>query len=162
MTAEIEIPEQGAEGPIVVMGGDTAEWSLYLKVGVPTFCYNFAAVDYTYIRAPQKLGPGRHTLRFEFEIQPEHRTDTGKPVIYGAGGMGRLAVDGKWVAEGRIPQTMAFDVGCDKGAPVTDEYEPLAAFTGKVVEVTVDLHPEAALEPARHTEDQVTQAMARQ
>ncbi|CAM4247105.1 MULTISPECIES: arylsulfatase [Myxococcus] len=170
MTAEIEIPEQGAEGPIVVMGGDTAGWSLYLKGGVPTFCYNFAAVEYTYIRAQQKIGPGRHTLRFEFEIQPEHRTDTGKPVIYGAGGMGRLAVDGKWVAEGRIPQTMAFmysldetfDVGCDKGAPVTDEYEPLAAFTGKVVEVTVDLHPETALEPARHTDAQVTQAMARQ
>src|SRR5262249_44535583 len=28
-----------------------------------------------------------------------------------------------------------FDIGCDKGAPVTDEYEPPAAFTETIVEV---------------------------
>lgn len=170
MTAVIEIPEGGAEGPIVAQGGDTSGWSLYLRGGVPTFCYNYVAVEKTYIRAQQPLEPGRHTLRYEFEIQPKHRSDTGKPVLYGAGGTGRLLVDGKLVAEGKIPKTMAFmysldetfDVGCDEGAPVTDEYEPLASFTDKVVEVTVDLHPEAFVEPERHLSEQVRHAMVRQ
>lgn len=69
MTAVIEIPEGGAEGPIVAQGGDTSGWSLYLRGGVPTFCYNYVAVEKTYIRAQQPLEPGRHTLRYEFEIR---------------------------------------------------------------------------------------------
>jgi arylsulfatase len=170
MDAEIEIPGGGAEGPIVAMGGDTAGWSLYLRGGVPTFCYNFAAVELTYIRAAQRLGPGRYTIRYEFELRPDQRPGRGKPVIYGAGGIARLFVDGQPVATGQIPRTMAFgysidetfDIGCDKGSPVTDEYEPLAAFTGKIIQVAMDLNPEFAFEPERHAAAQVTQAMVRQ
>jgi arylsulfatase len=170
LTAEVEIPDGGAEGPIVVMGGDTSGWSLYLKQGIPTFCYNFAATEHTYIRAEQKLSRGHHQIRYEFEINPEQRSDTGKPVVYGAGGMGRIFIDGKKVAEGEIPQTMAFaysldetfDIGCDKGAPVTDEYEPLADFTGSIVQVNMDLHPDFVYEADRHSGAQITQAMIRQ
>lgn len=64
------------------------------------------------------------------------RADGGKPAGYGAGGVGRVFVDGAKVAEGHVPRTMAFmysldetfDIECDKGSPVTDEYPPLAAF----------------------------------
>jgi arylsulfatase len=170
LTAEIEIPDGGAEGPIVAMGGDTSGWSLYLREGVPTFCYNFAAVECTYIRGSQSLRPGRHTLRFEFEIKPEHKSDIGKPVSYGAGGIGRIYIDKKKVAEESIPRTMAFaysldetfDIGCDKGAPVTDEYKPLAAFTGTIIQVEVNLDPKFAYDAKTHSDAQVTQAMARQ
>lgn len=55
-----------------------------------------------------------------------------------------------------------WDIGCDKGAPVTDEYEPLAAITGKIIQVKVDLHPDLAFEAERHTAAHMTQAMARQ
>ena len=41
MTAEIEVPERGANGPIVAMAGDSSGWSLYLKDSVPTFCYTY-------------------------------------------------------------------------------------------------------------------------
>ena len=41
MTAEIEVPESGANGPIVAMAGDSSGWSLYLKDSVPTFCYTY-------------------------------------------------------------------------------------------------------------------------
>ncbi len=170
ITAQVELPASGADGPLVVLGGDTAGWSLYLKSGVPTFCYNFASVEYTYIRGDQPLAPGKHQIRFEFELQPEQKTDTGKPVSYGAGGIGRLYVDQRQVAEGEIPRTMAFgysleetfDIGCDKGSPVTDEYPPLAAFTGTIIEVGVDLDPHFAFDAERHTAAQIAQAMARQ
>jgi hypothetical protein len=65
--AIVEIPAGGAEGPIVVMGGDTNGWSLYLNEGVPTFCYNLASVELTYIRAQKPLTAGRHVVRYEFE-----------------------------------------------------------------------------------------------
>jgi hypothetical protein len=94
-----------------------------------------------YIRSAGALSAGAHTVGFEFE-------KTG-PEQFGAGGTGRLLVDGRQVAEGGFPRTAAygysldetFDVGCEKGSPVTDEYEPLAVFTGCLVKVTSDLQP---------------------
>ena len=131
--AQVDVPRGGAEGPIVVMGGDTNGWSLYLKEGKPTFCYNLASVELTYIRAAKPVASGRHVVRYEFEKRGKEP--------FGAGGIGRIFVDGQKVAEGEIPTTTAFgysldetfDIGCDKGAPVTDEYPPLASFTGKIV-----------------------------
>jgi arylsulfatase len=162
MTAEVEIPAGGAEGPIAALGGDTAGWSLYLKDGRPVYCYNLAALEYTYLRGEQPLTSGRHTVRYEFEKQGQGQ--------YGAGGIGRLFVDGQPVAEGEIPRTMAFaysadetfDVGCDKGAPVTPEYPALAAFTGRVIRVDFDLKPDLHHEPEKHAEAMVTHAMIRQ
>ena len=83
-------------------------------------------------------------VRYEFEKRGKEP--------FGAGGIGRLFVDGQKVAEGEIPTTAAFgysldetfDIGCDKGAPVTDEYRPLASFTGTIVKVDVDLEPDVA------------------
>jgi arylsulfatase len=160
--ATIDVPKGGANGPIVVMGGDTNGWSLYLKEGEPTFCYNLASIELTYIRGGESLAPGRHVVRYEFEKRGT------EPV--GAGGIGRLYVDGTKVAEGEIKTTAAFgysldetfDVGCDKGAPVTDEYEPLAAFTGRIVQVDMDLKPDFKRDEERHAKSQFGQAMLRQ
>jgi hypothetical protein len=160
--ATIEIPANGANGPIVVMGGDTNGWSLYLDEGKPTFCYNLGAMEYTYIRAKAPLTPGKHVVRYEFE-------KLGKEP-FGAGGAGRVFVDGKEVAAGNIPTTAAFgysldetfDVGCDKGAPVTNEYAALASFTGTIVRVDVDLKPDFAEEEIRHGQEKFNQAMLRQ
>jgi hypothetical protein len=79
-------------------------------------------------------------------------------------------VDGKKAGEGKIPRTAAFgysldetfDVGCDTGGPVTEEYRPLAAFTGKIVQVKVDLKPDFVRDVQRESEAQVKHAMARQ
>ena len=40
VTAQIEVPEDGAEGVIVAQGGAFGGWSLYLKDGRPAYCYN--------------------------------------------------------------------------------------------------------------------------
>jgi arylsulfatase A-like enzyme len=160
--AIVEIPKGGAEGPIVVMGGDTNGWSLYLKGGVPTFCYNLAGIEITYIRAQKALNAGRHVVRYEFEKRGKEP--------FGAGGVGRLSVDGHKVAEGEIRMTTAFgysldetfDVGCDKGAPVTSEYRALASFTGKIVRIDVDLAPDIAADETRHAKERFSQAMLRQ
>ena len=149
-------------GPIVAMGGDTNGWALYLKDGVPSFCYNLIALHYTYIRGDAPLGAGRHTLRYEFQ-------KTGSEP-YGAGGTGRLFVDDNQVGEAQLPKTAAFgysldetfDIGCDKGAPVTEEYQPLAEFTGTVIKVEVDLKPDLIHQPERQAEADARHAMVRQ
>jgi arylsulfatase len=162
MTAHIEIPAGGAAGPLCVMGGHTDGWSLYVKDGKPTFCYNLAGAQLTYIRAQEALTPGAHTIRFEFE-------KTGQEP-FGAGGTGRLHVDGTLMAQGQIPRTAAFgysldetfDVGCDKGSPVTEEYPPLASFSGRIIKIDFDLKPDLHRAPETHAEAHAQLAMVRQ
>jgi arylsulfatase len=161
MTAHIEVPDK-ADGPVCVMGGDTNGWSLYMKQGKPAFCYNLAATQFTYIRATAPLTKGKHTIRFEFE-------KTGREPS-GAGGTGRLFVDDQKVGEAKIPRTAAFgysldetfDVGCDKGSPVTDEYKPLAEFTGKIFKIDFNLKPDLTVESEKHQEAHAQAAMLRQ
>ena len=160
MTAEVEIPEGGAAGPICVMGGDTNGWSLYMKDGKIVYCYNLISRDFTYLRS-EKVLPGRHKILYEFE-------KTGQQL--GAGGVGRIYLDGKKVAEGKIPRTAAFgysadetfDIGCDKGSPVTPEYKAKAEFTGKIIRVDFDLKPDLHHDPERHAETNARVAMMRQ
>lgn len=159
MEAEVEIPKGGAEGPICAHGGDANGWSLYVKDGRLVFCYNLISVYLTYIRSDKKLTTGRHKVGFEFE-----KTGT-EP--FGAGGVGRLFIGGKQVGEGTIDKTAAigytldetFDVGCDKGSPVSPEYGPRAAFTGKIIRVDFDLKPDLHHDPQKHTEVMTKMAM---
>lgn len=159
MTAHLEIPVGGATGPVCVIGGHTNGWSLYLNAGTPTFCYNLAGAQVTYIRGSEPLTAGAHEIRFEFEKTGSEQ--------FGAGGDGRLFVDGDQAAEDAIPRTAAFgysldetfDVGCDKGSPVTHEYPALSSFTGRIIKVEFDLKPDFE---AHGTEAALGLAMVRQ
>jgi arylsulfatase len=143
------------------MGGDTNGWSLYMKESAPTFCYNLAGMEHTYIRG-QKISPGKHVIEYQFEKTEEEQ--------FGAGGVGRLLVDGKKVAEGQIPRTSAFDysldetfdVGCDKGSPVTTEYRALASFDGKILRVDMDVKPDFTTDEKRHGEERFKHTLLRE
>ncbi len=80
--------------------------------------------------------------------------DGGPP---GDGATVTLLVDGAEVARGHVPQTTAyyfsfdetFNVGVDRGTPVTDDYPPVRnAFTGTIHGVRVDLAPQVPLDEA--------------
>ena len=45
ITAEIEVPQGGANGVLVTQGGRFSGWGLYLKDGKPTFTYNLLDVE---------------------------------------------------------------------------------------------------------------------
>ena len=137
ITAELVVPEAGARGAIVAEGGVVAGWSLYVdSAGRPTYSYNFFGAERTTIAASEALPSGRVLLGFEFT------TDGG----VGAGGVGRLRVDGKTVAQGRIPRTApvffsideTFDVGIDTGSPA-GEYPAGYAWSGVIERVSVEL-----------------------
>jgi arylsulfatase len=140
ITAEIEVPQKGANGTIIAQGGRFGGWSLYVKDGVPAYDYNFLGMQRSSIAGSAKLAPGKATLRFEFAY------DGGGP---GKGGMGALYVNDKKVAERRIEHTQAgifsadetADVGIDLGTPVVEVIgaEAKSRFTGRIPKVTVQV-----------------------
>lgn len=140
ITAEIQVPKNGAEGVILAQGGRFGGWSLYLKDGKPTFTYNWLGLKRYTIAASNKLTGGNHHIRYEFDY------DGGG---YGKGGTCRLMVNGDKVAEGRVDSTHGFVFSPDEGAdvaqdgetPVVENYGISAPykFTGQIGKVTVDL-----------------------
>ncbi|WP_414753451.1 arylsulfatase [Anabaena sp. CCY 9910] len=137
ITANVEVPENGAEGVILTQGGRFAGWSFFLEDGKPTYIYNYANTARYIIQSPEKLPSGKSTIRFNFDY------DGG----VGAGGIGKLFINDQQVAEGRVDKTIAyrlaldetFDVGRDTGTPVVDTYQVPFAFTGNLQQVSLDL-----------------------
>jgi arylsulfatase len=141
ITADVEIPADGANGVVIAQAGRFGGWSLYLKDGKPTYCYNFLGLQEYKVAAPTALAAGKATLRMNFDY------DGGGA---GKGGMANILVNGEKVASGRIERTqMAIfsadetaGVGVDDATPVTTDYpERDNAFTGKILKVTLDVKP---------------------
>jgi arylsulfatase A-like enzyme len=140
ITADVKIAEGGGEGVIICQGGRFAGWSLYMKDGKVSFVHNWVGKERYTITAPQRLAPGKATIRYEFIYEGGD-----KP---GMGGEGIISVNGKKVAEGRIEKTTPFvfsadetaDVGMDDATPVTEDYkERDNKFNGKIAKVTIEL-----------------------
>ncbi|HET6728453.1 MAG TPA: arylsulfatase [Jiangellaceae bacterium] len=163
VTAEIVVPEGGANGTIVALGGAFGGWSLYLTGGRPAHCYNLFGLERFKVYGADPVPAGEHQLRVEFAY------DGGG---LGKGGLATLYVDGTKVAEGRVDATVPMlfsadetaDVGGDTGTPVTDDLGPReTAFTGRVRWVQIDLGDDAT--DADHLiapEERYRIAMARQ
>jgi len=141
VTADVEIPKGGASGVILAQAGRFGGWSLYLKDGKPTFCYNYLGLQEYKVSSAQALAAGKVTVRMNFDY------DGGG---IGKGGTATLLVNGKKVTSGRIEHTqgMMFSadetagVGVDDATPVTRDYkERDNAFTGRILKVTVEVKP---------------------
>ena len=142
ITASVDIPKGGAEGVLVSHGGHTGGYSLYLKDGRLHYVHNYVSNANYEVKANQALTPGRHELRFEFEVTGEGDIPNGK----GTPGNGRLFIDGTLVGEKEIPITtpnifglIGLSCGYDCGDGVTDAYHVPFTFTGKIDSVTVEL-----------------------
>ncbi|MGA7869902.1 MAG: arylsulfatase [Candidatus Binatus sp.] len=149
ITADVTIPQGGAEGMIVTLGGRFGGYGLYLLKGKPVFDYNL--LDMTHYRweggplghgvLADSLKPGKHTIVFDFKY------DGPGP---GKGGEGVLKVDGNEIARKKIPHTIpllmtvdeTFDIGSDTRTPVNDDYKLPFHFTGTIDKLTFNLGPE--------------------
>lgn len=141
ITADLEIPEGGAEGVILAQGGHIGGWSFYLKNSKPVFTVNLVSLEETKIGAPEALKPGKNTVRVNFDY------DGGG---IGKGGTFSILVNGKLSANGRIERTQPFvfsadetaGVGIDEATTVTEDYKQYDnAFTGKILKVVLDVKP---------------------
>src|SRR4026209_2006250 len=93
VTAELTVPDSGAEGVIIAQGGNIGGWTLYAKEGKLKYCYNLLGIQHFYVEGKTALSPGEHQVRMEFTY------DGGG---LGKGGKAALYVDGKKDGEGRI------------------------------------------------------------
>src|SRR4051812_11368842 len=67
ITAEVVIPDGGANGVILAQAGRFGGWSLYLKDGKPTYCYNFLGLEQFKVSAPAAVAAGKVTVRMNFD-----------------------------------------------------------------------------------------------
>jgi hypothetical protein len=163
ITAQIDVPEGGANGVIISQGGAFGGFVLYAKDGKPAYCYNLFGLERFKVYGEDPIPAGEHQVRMEF--------------TYDGGGLGKggavtLFVDGDQVGEGRVDGTVPMlfsadettDVGSDTATPVSDDYTTKdSAFTGTVRWVQIDL--DAAAEDTDHLispEERLRVAMARQ
>jgi arylsulfatase len=144
VTAQIEVPEGGANGVILSQGGAFGGFALYAHDGKPAYCYNLFGLRQFKVYGREAIPSGEHQVRMEF--------------TYDGGGLGKggdvtLFVDGEPVGEGRVEGTVPMlfsadettDVGSDTATPVSDDYGPHDShFTGDVQWVQLDIDEAAA------------------
>jgi arylsulfatase A-like enzyme len=139
LTAEVAVPDAGAQGVIFAWGGITGGFSLYAKDGKLKYCYNFLGLKHFFVEGTKAIPAGKHQVRMEFAY------DGGGPA---KGGTVSLYTDGEKVGEGRIEMTEPFafsadetaDVGVEEGSPVSPDYGPTGnAFNGQINWLEIDI-----------------------
>jgi arylsulfatase A-like enzyme len=150
ITAEVEIPQGGAEGMLVTQGGRFGGRGFYVLKGKPVYVWNLLDLKRVRWEGTEALSPGKHTLEFEFNYDGlgfatlafNNTSGLGRP------GTGVLKVDGKLVATEKMERTIpvilqwdeTFDVGADTGTPVDDrDYQVPFKFTGKLAKLTLKI-----------------------
>ena len=143
ITADIDVPQGGAEGMIVTRGGRFGGYGMYLLKGKPVFTWNLLDLKRVKWQGDQALTPGKHTLEYDFKYDGLGFATLAFNNIsgLGRGGTGTFKVDGKVVAtqtlEHTTPLTLpwdeTFDIGQDTGTPVDDaDYQVPFKFTGNI------------------------------
>src|SRR4029453_14476600 len=66
VTAEVDVPDGGANGVIIAQGGRFGGWSLYAKEGRAKFVYNVLGIQEFGIEATTPIPAGQHQVRMEF------------------------------------------------------------------------------------------------
>jgi arylsulfatase len=148
ITAEIDVPESGAEGMILTSGGRFAGYGFYLLKGKPVFLWNLVDLKRIKWESPDALPPGRHTVEFDFKydgigigtLEFNNFSGIGRP------GTGTLKVDGKDVATKKMERTLpmilqwdeSFDIGSDTLTGVNDDdYKPPFPLTAKLNKLAI-------------------------
>ncbi len=139
ITAEIEIPENGADGMVITQGGLTGGYGLYLRDGKAHFVYNLLALQ-RFTTTSDLLPKGKVSLVAEVAYD-------GKPGERGKGATVTLLANGQKVGTGTLPRTVpiqfslseGMDIGTDLGSAVDFTYKQPFSFTGKIEKVTFDL-----------------------
>jgi arylsulfatase A-like enzyme len=161
ISAELEIPQSGAEGVIVAEADHLGGFALFVQDGRLKHTYSFVGVQEFRQESRTPLPTGSVNVRMEFAA------DAPKPAT---GGEVTLYVNDEPVGGGRIEHTVparfsayaGLDIGRDNGMPVDRNYADKSpfAFTGTVKRVVFDVNPHVSEEHERELHEQVHQALA--
>jgi arylsulfatase len=134
ITAELDVPEGGAEGVLLESGSRFGGYALYVMDGRPVYEYAFSERERVRIVGDGPLPSGHTTVRFDFK-----KTGTRQ-------GTGTLLVDGRVVGSVPLPKTwpsagITAGLRCGRSgpAPISDGYPAQHACTGTIHLVVVVL-----------------------
>ena len=150
VTADIEVPKDGAEGMILTSGGRFGGYGFYLLKGKPVWLWNLVDLERIKWEGQEALSPGHHTVEFDFEYDGigvgtlafNNFSGVGRP------GTGTLKVDGKVVDTKEMKRTLpmilqwdeSFDIGSDTLTGVNDaDYKPPFILTAKFNKLTIKI-----------------------
>ncbi|WP_448700968.1 arylsulfatase [Mucilaginibacter sp. AW1-3] len=140
ITANVTIPDNGAEGMIVTQGGLEGGYGLYIRDGKLTFVYNFLGRERYSFTSGSALPKGKAEIKMDLIYK-------GAAGEMGKGATVTLTVNGTQEASGEMPKTIpiqislgeGLDIGMDVGSPVDFSYKLPFKFTGTIDKVVVDL-----------------------
>ena len=161
ITADVDVPNGGAEGVLLCQGTAAGGYSLFVKDGKLQYVHNYVgrAVYKVAVRHRRAVGTTRTAIRV--------RTDRCAGPLNGRGASGnmQLYIDGALVGNAEAPMTTPFmfnpgalTCGANPGSPVSDDYPSGFKFTGTLRTVTVDVSGELIHDP----EAELRAHMARQ
>ena len=121
VTAEVDVPDGGADGVIIAQGGRFGGWAVYAKDGTAKFVYNVLGIHEFATEADAPIPAGTHQVRMEFAYDGGGLAKGGDVTLY---------YDGTAVGTGRVDATqpMIFsadettDIGYESGTTVTPDY----------------------------------------
>jgi arylsulfatase len=132
-------------------GGRFGGYGFYLLKGKPVFVWNLLGLRRVRWEGADALGPGKHTLEFDFKYDGLGFATLAFNNISGIGhgGTGTLKVDGRVVASQRMERTIpmilpldeSFDIGADTLTGVDDnDYRPPFKLNVKLNKLTIAVH----------------------
>ncbi|HTR04966.1 MAG TPA: arylsulfatase [Thermoanaerobaculia bacterium] len=164
ITADLDVPQGGAEGMILTSGGRFGGYGFYLLKGKPVFTWNMVGLKNITWNAPETLAPGRHSVEFDFKYDGLGPATLAFNSMSGIGqsGIGTLKIDGKAVATQKMEHTIplilqwdeSFDIGSDTETGVNDaDYQPPFPLTAKLNKLTIKMdRPQLSPEDIRRLE----------
>ncbi len=161
ITADVDIPDGGAEGVLLCQGSGMGGWSFYVKDGRLHYTHNYVNRARYTVSSHDGLRAGRHQLRFEFQPTGQLDIAAGK----GSPGLAMLYLDGQPAGQSEFPVTTPLAIhpggltcGANPGLAVTPDYQAPFRFTGVLHAVTLDLSGDLIID----TDSEMRLAMARQ
>ena len=159
ISAELEIPEGGAEGVIVAEADHLGGFSLFVEDGRLRHTYSFVGVQEFKQESETLLPPGTVNVRLEFAADAPTPATGGEVTLY---------VNDEPAGGGRIEHTVpvrfsgyaGMDIGRDNGLPVDPGYADKSpfAFTGTVRKVVFDINPHLTEAHERDLQEHAHQA----
>jgi hypothetical protein len=150
ITADIDVPQGGAEGMILTSGGRFGGYGFYLLKGKPVFTWNMVDLKRIKWQGAEALSPGQHTVEFDFKYDGLGAGTLAFNNFSGVGrpGTGVLKVDGKVVATKKMKKTLpmilqwdeSFDIASDTITGIDDaDYTPPFPLTAKLNKLTIKM-----------------------
>ena len=135
ITADVEIPSEGAEGVLLSLGGRFGGFSFFIQKNRLSYTYNWVGLERYAVTSTEPAPTGPAKLRVDFTAAEPN------------GGSATLYINDKRVGEGKIDRLVpitfglseGLTVGRDPSTPVTESYQSPFEFTGKLKKVVMEL-----------------------